>query len=175
MRPNAVEVIRGLQQAMMMHILPELRTPFAQDQVQLSLMLLEMLAQEWDITADTLAKENRELREIFRQAASVISTLPRRGRPAELRGFQTALRSASRGRDEDSLAISALAARNNELRALLEKLVVACEEAEGNPALAALMPLRQRIYDHLWNADCRGWTFWDTLSFRGQAVPRPVT
>ena len=175
MRPNAVEIIRGLQQALMMHILPELKTPFAQDQAQLSLMLLETLAQQWDIAADSLAKDNREMREIFRQAVSIVSALPRGQRPAELRGLQTALRSASRRRDEDSLAISALAARNNDLRALLETLVVACEEAEGNPALASLMPLRQRIYDHLWNVDCRGWTFWDTLSFRGQVSPRAVT
>lgn len=175
MRPNAVEIIRGLQQALMMHILPELKTPFAQDQVQLSLMLLEALAQQWDIAADSLLKENREMREIFRQAVSIISALPRGQRPAELRGLQTALRWAARGRHKGSFTISVLAARNNELRAFLEKLVVACEEAEGNPALASLMPLRQRIYDHLWNVDCRGWTFWDGLSFRGQVTPRAVT
>ncbi len=172
MRPNAVEIIRGLQQALMLHILPELRTPFAQDQVQLSLMLLEGLAQEWDIAADSLARDNREMQEIFRQAVSVITALPRAQRPAELRGLQTALRSASRGRREDSLTMSALVTRNNELRALLERLIVVCEEAEGNPALASLMPLRERIYHHLWNVDCRGWTFWDGLGFRGQMVPR---
>jgi hypothetical protein len=159
----------------MMNILPELKTPFAQDQVQLSLMLLEGLAQEWDIAADSLVKDNREMREMFRQAVSIMSALPRAQRPAELRGLQTALRSASRGRDEDSLTISALAARNNELRALLEKLVVACEEAEGDPGLASLMPLRERIYGHLWNVDCRGWAFWDGLGFRGQVVPRAIT
>lgn len=172
MRPNAEEIIRGLQQALMMHILPELKTPFAQDQVQLSLMLLEGLAQEWDVAAENLAKDNREMQEIFRQAASIISGLSRGQRPAELRGLQTALRSAARGRDEESFTISALSARNNELRALLERLLVGCEEAEGNPALASLMPLRQRIYNHLWDIDCRGWTFWDSLSFRGQVVPR---
>ena len=172
MRPSAVEVVRGLQQALMMHILPELRTPFAQDQVQLSLMLLETLAQEWDVAADSLVKQNGEMRDIFREAVGVISALPRGTRPPELRGFLSPLRSAARGRDDDSFTVSALTERNNELRGLLERLLVACEEAVGNPQIESLMPVRQRIYDHLWDVDCRGWSFWDTMSLRGRAVPR---
>jgi len=159
----------------MMHILPELKTPFAQDQVQLSLMLLETLAQEWDVAADNLVKQNREMRDIFREAVGAISALPRATCPADLRAVLSPLRSAARGRDGDSFTLSALTERSKELRGLLERLLVACEEAVGNQELESLMPVRQRIYDHLWNVDCRGWSFWDTMSLRGRAVPRRVS
>ena len=172
MRPNAVEILQGLQQALMMNILPELKTAYAQDQVQLSLMLLQAVAQEWDTAADNLVKDNREMRDIFKEAVAVIGGIPRAMRPRELRGLISPLRKAARGREGDSFAISALSERNNELKALLERLLVACEEAVGDPRLEALMPLRQRIYDHLWEVDVRGWAFWDTLGFRGKVVSR---
>lgn len=172
MRPNAVEMIRGLQQTLLMHVLPDLKSPFAQDQVQFSLMLLETLAQEWDNAADNLVRDNHEMRDIFREAVSLIASLPRAARPAELRALVAPLRAAAGARQGDSLVLSTLRACNNELCGLLERLLVACEEAVGNPSLASLLPLRQRIYNHLWEVDCRGWSPWDALSFRGRIVSR---
>ncbi|MGQ9573017.1 MAG: hypothetical protein ACUVV3_07535 [Dehalococcoidia bacterium] len=172
MRPNPVEILRGVQQTLTLDVLPELTTPYAQDRVQLSLMLLQAVAQEWDTAADSLVKDNREMRDIFREAIAVIASIPQASRPKELRGLFSPLRTAARQREDDSFAISALTERNNELKGLLERLLVACEEAAGNPRLEALMPLRQRIYDHLWEVDIRGWAFWDPLAFRGRVVSR---
>ena len=170
MRPNAVEIIRGLQTNLMSEISPEVKSAYGQEQVQMTLFLLENLAQEWDTQVENLVHDNREMRGIFRQAAAAIAALPRAQQPRELRELASSLRAAARGRDEGSLAVSAVAKRNEELGRLLERLAVVCEDAVGDSGLEPLMPVRQRIYAHLREVSSRGWSVWDTVSFRERMV-----
>jgi hypothetical protein len=166
MRPNAVEVIRGLQMTLTAEILPEVMSAYGQERVQLALFLLENLAQMWDTEVQDLVHDNQEMAGILRQAATAIAALPRDQRPRELRELATPLRAATRRRGDGSLVVSALAKRNEELGRLLERLAVVCEEAVGDPSLETLLPVRERIYCHQREVTSRGWTVWDPLSFR---------
>lgn len=170
MRPNAVEIVRGLQTTLMTEILPEVASAYGQERLQMALFLTENLAQMWDTQVEDLVHDNREMREILRQATAAIAALPPAHRPRELRELASSLRAAARGRDEGSLALSALAKRNEELGRLLERLAVVCEDAVGDPGLEPLMPVRQRIYAHLREVTSHGWTVWDMLSFRERMI-----
>lgn len=165
MRPNAVEVIRGLQSALGMGLLPELTTMYAQAEAQNAVMLLEMLANEWDTAAEELAGDNRTMGDILSRAAAVIEALPQEARDDSLRKLAADIGGALPAGDQ-SLSISALTARHTELRALLERLIVACEDAVDDPKREPLMPVRAQVYAHLRKAAIRGWSFWDTFSFR---------
>jgi hypothetical protein len=166
MRPSAVEIVRGLQTTLTSEILPEIKSAYGQERAQLALFLLENLAQMWDTQVENLVHDNREMKAIFREAAAAIASLPSGHRPREMRELASSMRAAARERGEGSLVISALAERNEGLGRLLERLAVVCEDAVGEAALEPLMPVRERVYAHLREVSSRGWTVWDTLSFR---------
>ena len=164
MRPTAVEVIRGIQGTLMGVVAPELHSMFAQDTGQTMQMLLESLANEWDTAAETLSSDNTRLRDLLSQAAAAIRSL--RHRDDGLVALAEEIEAGLNVPPEESVAVSRLSARNAQLLALLERTLVACEDADGQPQFEALRPVRQSIYHHLRNVAGRGWSFWDVLSFR---------
>ncbi len=145
-------------------VVPELQSMFAQDAVQTMQMLLESLGNEWDVAAETLSRDNQRLRELLSQARAAIESLsPQDG---ELKGLSEQI---GKGLDEapsPSLALSHLTADNERLRALLERVLVACEDAADGPQWEPLLDVRGEIYRHLREVAARGWSFWDALSFR---------
>ena len=164
MRPTGVEGLRGIQEALLSTIVPELQTALAQDTVQTMQMLMESIANEWDTAAETLYTDNQRLSELLAQAAAAIRSLP--GAAAELALVADEIEGALNEPRDDSLAISRLTARNERLRAVLEETLVVLEDAADQLALAALLTVREAIYRHLRSVAARGWSLWDALSFR---------
>ena len=143
----------------MSDITPEVQSLFGQETLALSQMLLEMLISEVDVAADNLARDNQTLCELLRRSVvalrSVDSTLAEEA--ASALGEPT----------DPSLTVTALTARNQRLRGLLERLLVVCEDiADSAQASEDLMSLRSDAYRHLREVAARGWSFWDVFSFR---------
>jgi len=156
-RPTSVEVLRGLQGLLASDIGREVQSLFGQDALQTAQMLLEMLANELDGSADNLYRDNEALAELLAGAAVAVRPLD-----TTLAGeAEAALAEPADG----SLTISALSARNSRLRALVERLLILCEDAAGGEQ-PALMRARAGAYRHLRDVAGRGWSFWDMLSFR---------
>lgn len=154
-----MEALRGLQGTLVSDITPEVQSLFGQETLMLAQMLLEMLTNEVDDAADNLARDNQTLCDLLRRAVdtlrSVDSTL------AE----ETAVTLAEP--TDPSLTVTALTARNQRLRGLLERLLVVCEDiADSAQASEDLMSLRSDAYRHLREVAARGWSFWDVFSFR---------
>ncbi len=162
MRPDGVDILRGLQGALAGTIAPEVRSLFALDSIQTAQMLLELLAGQWDTAAETLARDNETLSSVLGRAQALLRDRGKRDLAALADEIAAALPEPAR----PSLAISALSARNSGLRSLLERVLVACEEAAGDGDAEALTALRAEIYRHLRAVAVRGWSFWDALSFR---------
>ncbi len=164
MRPSAIESLRGVQAALATVILPELQTMFAQDSAQTLQMLIESIAGEWDTTAEDLRRDNLALQEMLDQAQRALSALPKGNESAAsvVKEIDGALAAPA----DDSVALSALSARNARLRAALEALLVFLEDAAGAPGAEPLMALRRSAYEHLREVALRGWSFWDMMSFR---------
>jgi hypothetical protein len=116
LRPNALEIIRGIQVSLLTHVAPEVQSAYARAQVQYALGLLQMLAEEWDVTPQRLMEENRSLRALFREAAEAVQSVEGTG------GLARRLEEAAAADDGD-LTISALSARNQDLQALLAELM----------------------------------------------------
>jgi hypothetical protein len=147
-RPHSLEIIQGLQNVLITHIMPELRSSYAQAQAMYMILLLGVLTRYWDGRVQALDDDNREMRGLFEDAAEAlgsVGTSRRQGEPdalaAELRG--------EAGRTSTSLRMTDLLEENNRLRALLARLAVICDRAEIDPALSALKPLRLKLVEHM--------------------------
>jgi hypothetical protein len=159
MRPTVVEVLRGLQGALISDIAPEVQSLFGQDVLQSTQMLLEMVANEIDGAADNLARDNETLGGILARGAGAV-------RPFD-KGLAEEMAAVLAEAPDPSLTIATLSARNQRLRGLLERLLVVCEDAAGKtPKAEALAAVRSDAYRHLREVAVRGWSFWDVFSFR---------
>ena len=128
LRPGAEEIIRGIQQSLRAHVLPEVKTPYATAQVSYAIMLLSALAAEWDGAAQRLVEDNGALRGLAARAAEV----PGIGDAA----LVAELRAAGAETDPD-VRITTLSAANDRLRALLSRLILA-SDAHGLERAGAL-------------------------------------
>lgn len=168
MRPTGIEALRAIQTALTEVIGPELQTAFAQDTAQMSQMLLESVIAEMDGAANDLLKDNDALVGLlgdFRAAAGANADASE-----EISSAVTEIDEVLARPDPGSIAISDLAARNNELRAALETAVRVLEGVVGDPAFEPLAPVRAAMYRHLRDVAGRGWSFWDAASFREYMV-----
>ena len=129
-RPGAEAIIRGVQQSLRAHVLPEVQTEYATAQVSYAIMLLGALAAEWDGAAQLLVEDNAALRGLAARAADQ----PGIGDA----GLVAELRSAAAEADPDVL-IATLSAANDRLRALLTRLVHASDAHD----LERVAPLRE--------------------------------
>lgn len=127
-------------------------------------MLLESLANDWDSTAEALYDDNHTLRALLIQSANAIKALPQRNE--RLTMLAPEIENAFTEPSDDSLVLSVLAARNQQLRATLETVLIVLEDLADEAGYEALMPVRRQIYEHLREIAVRGWSFWDLSSFR---------
>lgn len=157
MRPNASEVVRAIQAALMLDVAPELPAPFAQSELQNMQMLLEMIAYEAEHAADDLTDDVEALSRVLEPAASL------------LRGADSALAeelAAATGPPDRATGRHAeLHERRLRLLALADRVLAACERPEATAA-GELASVRREVYGHLRNVAARGWSFWDVSSFR---------
>ena len=136
MKPNAEEVLRGVQGALLTYVLPELQTEYARTEVMLVSALLGIVAAQSDGAAQRLVDDNASLRELAGRGADALARDPAQAELAE------ALGSLTNGSDA-SVRLSELSAANGQLRAAIARLGVA---AQGNASLRAL---RQEVLDNL--------------------------
>ncbi len=174
MRPTLVESFRGIQIALAEAIVPELSSIFAQDVAQTIQMLLESLTSEVDTAAENLHSDNEAIAGLLSRAIDAIAALPWRN--DQLTALVIEIETALAGRNDDSLAISALTVQNDRLRSALERTLVVFEDMVDPPEIGPLAPVRTAIYAHLREVAVRGWSFWDISSFRermAQVRPTP--
>jgi hypothetical protein len=74
MRPNAEELLKGAQRAMVTYLLPELQTDFARTELMLTTTLLTIAANQWDGAAQSLVDDNAALRALAARAADAPNT-----------------------------------------------------------------------------------------------------
>ncbi len=133
MRPNAEEVLRGVQASLLAYVLPELQTEYARQELMIIYALLGLVGAGWDTGAQHLLEDNSSLRELARRAAGA---LPGGAVADELRALAA---------EEPSLLLSQTAAANAKLDGALARVA----------ALAA-PELRSEIIDWLRaNAESR--------------------
>jgi hypothetical protein len=128
MRPNADEVLRGVQASLLANVLPEVQTEYTRTQVMIIYALLGIVGVQWDSGPQRALEDNASLRELADRAAEEVAN----GR------FAQELRSLAA--EEPSLRLSEIAAANATLAAALAR--VAAEEPE-------LIALRSEIIDWL--------------------------
>jgi hypothetical protein len=133
-RPNAEELLRGIQAALATYVLPELQTAYARTELMAMLALLGMAAEEWDGAAQRLVDDNVALRLLARRAAGAVD------------GFDASdeLRVLAEQVDS-SVRISELASSNASLRAALSRLAPLLEGADDD----ARRDLRAALIEHL--------------------------
>ncbi|MCH8815430.1 MAG: hypothetical protein IH957_10125 [Chloroflexi bacterium] len=163
MRPTGIEALRAIQTALTEVIGPELQTAFAQDTQQTLQMLLESVIAEMDSAASDLLEDNGTLSSLLEDFRAAVSA---NANNRELSGAIEEIDESLARPDPGSFAISELAARNEELRAALEKAVRALEGVGDDPGYESLAPVRMAMYRHLRDVAGRGWSFWDAASFR---------
>lgn len=154
MRPTGIESLNALRYGIAEVLTPELHSAFAQDTASVLQMLLESLSAEWDTAADNLRRDNGALRDLLERL-----------RPFAGPEAQAAIDGTLDEPEPDSVALSALAERNNSLRGALEMAMADVEDraADGD---RQLQEARSAVYQHLREVAGRGWSFWDVASFR---------
>lgn len=117
MKPDPNLVLGHLAGMMLQQVAPQAQPSYLAGTIAMSGMLMGMLAEEWDRAADRLARENRAIRALFRQAERIAldPTLAH-----DLRALA--------GGEDDDLRVSALEAANGGLRAALIRLQAAIED-----------------------------------------------
>ena len=156
MRPSHMELIQGLQATLMADVLPELKSAYAQWQTQMALLVLGVLALEWDGAVQDLLDENRNLRDLFRRAAQAVEGLGHDD-STPLADLAADLKGKAQEADAEPYTISALAARNGDLRALLTRLLAACEDVAEPRGRESLRPLRDEAYAFLRRQAGKRW------------------
>jgi FtsZ-binding cell division protein ZapB len=145
-------------------VTPEIQSEFAHSVMQTIQMLLESLAALWDTEVEDLHRDNRRLVDLLSESARAIGALVRRNNT--LTSFVSEIEGVMTDEDQQSLVVSAMRTRNDQLRAILERVLVAFEEVTDDNAYAGLLPVRRHVYRHLREVAVRGWSFWDAASFR---------
>ena len=74
MRPNAEEIVRGVQASLLSIVLPEIQTEYARTQVTLMYVLLGIVANGIDVSCERLLADNGALRELTARAADAVAT-----------------------------------------------------------------------------------------------------
>jgi hypothetical protein len=123
MTPDTRSIVTDVAARMGMQFAPDLKSPYLAGSAGLTAAVLMMVAEEGDRTAHRLVEENRAIRALLRDAASIRPPPDLAGRWAEL----------AAGDDED-LRISALQAGNNALRKALTDLHAHLETRADGPA-----------------------------------------
>lgn len=148
MRPYPEELLRALQGGVVSHFAPELQSDYAKAQFAFSMLLFTIAQKDADSAVQDLVDANAALRDLLTAASGALASVDRDD-ARQARAALDALPAPAA-----SLRLSALRSQHDALRAALVALTPLIEPAAGDPSLAALAPVRQRIYDHL-SADAR--------------------
>ncbi len=135
MRPDSPKVLFGVAAALMMQIMPEVRTPIVIQSVSLAAALLSMVAQEFDRAASRLVEENRAVRALLSDAHGIIGDS----------SLGSRIEAEVADPIEHDFHVSALQAVNDRLRALLVDVHTAVESIHGDAAAN----LNDRLWDEL--------------------------
>jgi hypothetical protein len=125
MTPGADHILLNAIGTLTLSVAPEVTSPFGQGQLSLIAVLMYFAAIEHDAAADIRTRENREMRDLFADAARM-----RTGLDDSLRA---ALQEAAEGADPD-LRLSTLNSANSELKTLLIRLHERLETHAGMEA-----------------------------------------
>lgn len=167
MRPDAIESLRAMGEAVSGVLGPEIRTPFAQEAAQAVAMLVESLAAEWDTAVEDLLADSAAHRDNLARARDALITCSRNGLTDNaVNEIEVALAEDRKGR----LAISALSTENDSLRSALATLLELAEDMRDEPGFESLAPVRAYAYRHLRKVAVRGWSFFDVSGFRERIV-----
>ena len=143
MRPYPEEIYKAIQNVLMQHFAPELRTAYSQRELGIVAVMFGVAARTHDSEVPDLLDENRALRELLTEAVQVMSApdwlIPSAGREAK-----AALRTT-----ETSLKLSDLRAENDRLRSALAAMAPVIEPAADDPRFAAMREVRTKVYAHL--------------------------
>jgi len=111
MRPPVPIAFQTIAMDLLMRVVPAITPPYHQGTVGMIATMMLMTAEEWDRAASRRLEENNRLREIFAEAAPIVTDPALKRRMAEL----------AETRDDD-LRVSALESSNCALRAALIEL-----------------------------------------------------
>ncbi len=136
MRPNAEEVLRGVQGSLLTYVLPEVQTEYARTQLMIVYALLGIVGTQLDDAAQHLVDDNESLRALAARGAEALA-----GDPAQAE-LADALGSLARGSDA-SFRLSELSAANGQLRAAIARLGASVQDN------ASLRALRAEVIDNL--------------------------
>jgi hypothetical protein len=156
--------LRAIQGAVAETLAPELRTLFAVEAAQAVSMLIESLAAEWDTAAETLVRDNEDLRQVLSEARQALAGVRNEKAGTLVIEIDGVLGQAGGG----SLAVSSLTHENDLLRGRLAMFLELAEDADGDAAV--LEPARRAAYRHLRRVALRGWSFFDVSGFRERVI-----
>jgi len=146
MRPNAQELLRGVKMTLNEVVLPVLPDdPFVHARMGMVINILDMLSAQWDMEAQLLIDERNSVTRHFREAAEALRRLNGAEAKGDLAELAAALEQAVAGQDETDFRLSALEERNNQLKALLIRLMEVCDRAINTPSWKPLLPVREAI------------------------------
>ncbi len=123
MRPEIPNVCRTFAEDLVMRVLPTISPAYHQGTIAMIAGALSIVGEEWDRAASWRVAENKRLRELFREAAPVVSDSVLRQRLLVLAETP-----------DDDLRISALMANNSALRATLIELHEHVESSQSPDA-----------------------------------------
>lgn len=134
MKPEVDVVLGGFMGTLLTEVAPQLGGEYSLGSVGLIAMTIGMAAQEFDRAADIRIAENREMRALFAEAATLVEESGLKARLSEAAALS-----------DTSFRVSALNAANDALAALLIDLQAAVEETRAGWAGV----FETKIWDYL--------------------------
>jgi hypothetical protein len=129
MRPNAEELLRGIQRSLASYVLPEVQSDYARAEVMFSSMMLGVLIRDLDGAAQQLVEDSAALRALALRGAEELAAAAEPELGAELRRLAATRDSTAR--------LSGLSRANQELTAAIARLAVLVEERDELSGLRA--------------------------------------
>jgi hypothetical protein len=120
-RPNAEELLKGIQRSLMSYVMPEVQSDHARAEVMFSNLMLGVLTRDLDGAVQLLVDDNAWLREAGRTGATALTAAGVEG------DLATELERLAETADP-SLRLSDLARANEDLAGAIARLAVIAEE-----------------------------------------------
>jgi hypothetical protein len=128
---------------MMSHFAPELTTAYSQRELGVVMLLFQIAQRDYDTAVPDLIDQNAKLRALLAETDAALSAVDGDAARAGRESI------AALPAPTDSLRLSALRQENDALRAVIATLAPLIEPAADDASLAALRPIRLKIYEHL--------------------------